>query len=645
MPGVWDKIDTGLAIIYDNYIRFQAGGGEAVRPLPVVAERGKLHVELQYEGSIQPAEDAGFETRFDDGQGQATGALRLEDLEAIAAPAEVLSIRYGSVPQLGLDKSIPQINADKVWTYTPPATFSGPTGSNALVGVIDTGVDIHHPSLWLRSRPVPVTRILRIWDQGLEVVGPEKSPDVGLLTPGTPGTYGVEYEDKHINDVLQAVVAAPPVRHKDCSGHGTHVAATAAGDGRFKFAKVGVAPRAELVIVKYFYLQKDPPKVGVTDVGPNQRFKDAVSYLRNVADLIGKPIAINYSGGSQLGAHDGLDPQDAWLSTQFEDATSAGKIFVTAAGNSAGASQHALIVFTGAGSVELDFELIDSRPPAAMKDLYTCASKDATQDMWIQFWYPNGGATVAGAFKPHGAAGFTPGPALNGGQVPGVIGGHPYALRHREDIGTGGAKRNLFEVHVGKIADTLHRAGTYTVRLTSTGAIKIHVWCYQYARDQRFKLKAAPPPAPHVTVTVNDENLIWAPGCAKNLITVAAYDAESGPLPVVWFSSRGPVPSHGVGAPPAKPDLAAPGWNIDAAKSKDITPPLVGPTQPMSGTSMATPHVAGTVALMLHKKKTLTPSQVLGLLQANALKVPPPNADETGSGRLDAKKTFDSVSP
>jgi subtilisin family serine protease len=82
---------------------------------------------------------------------------------------------------------------------------------------------------------------------------------------------------------------------------------------------------------------------------------------------------------------------------------------------------------------------------------------------------------------------------------------------------------------------------------------------------------------------------------------------------------------------------------IHAAKSKDAAPVSPGITISFSGTSMATPHVTGAVALLLQKKKTLTPSEVLAILQTNALKVPVPIAEEIGAGRLDAKKSFDNI--
>jgi hypothetical protein len=58
---------------------------------------------------------------------------------------------------------------------------------------------------------------------------------------------------------------------------------------------------------------------------------------------------------------------------------------------------------------------------------------------------------------------------------------------------------------------------------------------------------------------------------------------------------------------------------------------------------MAAPHVTGAVALMLQNAAALTPSQALAKLQANALKVPAPIADEIGGGRLDAERTFNNT--
>lgn len=57
------------------------------------------------------------------------------------------------------------------------------------------------------------------------------------------------------------------------------------------------------------------------------------------------------------------------------------------------------------------------------------------------------------------------------------------------------------------------------------------------------------------------------------------------------------------------------------------------------GTSMAAPHVVGLVALMLHKKPTLTPAQVLTALQANARPIPGVCTGGCGTGLVDAAAT------
>ena len=57
-----------------------------------------------------------------------------------------------------------------------------------------------------------------------------------------------------------------------------------------------------------------------------------------------------------------------------------------------------------------------------------------------------------------------------------------------------------------------------------------------------------------------------------------------------------------------------------------------------SGTSMATPHVSGVVALMKAANKALTPAQVKQILQATAMPLFPNNNNEMGAGLVDAEK-------
>lgn len=80
----------------------------------------------------------------------------------------------------------------------------------------------------------------------------------------------------------------------------------------------------------------------------------------------------------------------------------------------------------------------------------------------------------------------------------------------------------------------------------------------------------------------------------------------------------------------AEVDIAAPGEDI---LSLSTTGGLISRT----GTSMATPHVAGAVALMLSVHPTMTNAQMRSILGSTAVDMAPAGADAyTGAGRLDA---------
>ena len=94
---------------------------------------------------------------------------------------------------------------------------------------------------------------------------------------------------------------------------------------------------------------------------------------------------------------------------------------------------------------------------------------------------------------------------------------------------------------------------------------------------------------------------IGSPGAASKVITVGAMaDPGEGGFYLWWKSSRGPTRDGRI-----KPDVLAPGVSIAAAAKGTGNGYRVE-----SGTSMATPFVAGTVALMLQRNPSLLPNQV-----------------------------------
>ncbi len=127
-------------------------------------------------------------------------------------------------------------------------------------------------------------------------------------------------------------------------------------------------------------------------------------------------------------------------------------------------------------------------------------------------------------------------------------------------------------------------------------------------------------------------NTIYCPGDETNAITVGATDTSDVICP---FSSRGPVDLYGQRY--IKPDVSAPGIDITS------TVPVWNGTlyDSISGTSVAAPHVAGTVALMLEENPTLKPSEIKHILESTAVHLGSAGKNnDYGSGRIN---TYEAV--
>jgi serine protease len=91
-------------------------------------------------------------------------------------------------------------------------------------------------------------------------------------------------------------------------------------------------------------------------------------------------------------------------------------------------------------------------------------------------------------------------------------------------------------------------------------------------------------------------------------------------------------------------DIAAPGSSILSTLNSGATSPSTESYASYNGTSMATPHVAGVVALIQSKATTpLTPAAVEALIKANYRPFPVTPTQTIGPGILDAKKSVDAV--
>ncbi|MFF5005136.1 S8 family serine peptidase [Streptomyces phaeochromogenes] len=117
---------------------------------------------------------------------------------------------------------------------------------------------------------------------------------------------------------------------------------------------------------------------------------------------------------------------------------------------------------------------------------------------------------------------------------------------------------------------------------------------------------------------------IGSPGAADSALTVGAVDSAD---EAAYFTSAGP--RYGDNA--LKPDLSAPGVDILAARSR--LAPGSGDYTAMSGTSMATPHVAGVAALLAERHPDWTGTQLKNALMSTSKQLDA-SAYVLGAGRV-----------
>lgn len=153
-----------------------------------------------------------------------------------------------------------------------------------------------------------------------------------------------------------------------------------------------------------------------------------------------------------------------------------------------------------------------------------------------------------------------------------------------------------------------------------------------------------PPPYLH-------EDQLENPGGVSCVISVGAVDYNDA---ITYFSSVGPStwtdveqyndypydPESPTEIGLIRPDLCAPGLNINSLDYQDDYGYCL-----KEGTSMATPCVSGTIALMLSKNRELTPAQIDEILERTAVKLSEHKSNDFGSGRIDALAAVNAVEP
>ncbi|RKF24610.1 S8 family serine peptidase [Micromonospora globbae] len=128
---------------------------------------------------------------------------------------------------------------------------------------------------------------------------------------------------------------------------------------------------------------------------------------------------------------------------------------------------------------------------------------------------------------------------------------------------------------------------------------------------------------------------VGSPGAATSALTVGAVDRNDD---LADFSSRGPR----VGDNGLKPEITAPGVDIVAARAAGTTmgTPVGDAYTTASGTSMATPHVAGAAAILAQEHPDWTAGRLKDALVSTARTNPELTVFEQGGGRVDVARAL-----
>lgn len=221
-----------------------------------------------------------------------TALVPVASVEKMASDSCVLGIDAGQKARSMMDEARKMAHVDDV--HQGMSLSAAYKGKGVLIGVVDAGFDFSHPNFRDNNGNC---RIRAVWDQN------------NFMSADSEYGYGKEYE------TTEEVVAAR--RDMELSGdtHGTHVAGIAAGS--FEGAYMGVASEADIVLVS----------TNKTELG----IIDGIDYLVKYAERQGLPISINLSIGTVLGFKDGTDNFTMLIDNIMKDAK--GKILSIACGN------------------------------------------------------------------------------------------------------------------------------------------------------------------------------------------------------------------------------------------------------------------------------------------------------------------------
>jgi subtilisin family serine protease len=487
--------------------------------------------------------------------------------------------------------------------------FSGPVGRGVIIGLVDTGLDFTHEDFLVDS--LGRSRVLYLWDQTLSGPG-----------PGTVGaadfSYGVECRQEDLT-----TIGCPS---RDTDGHGTHVLGTAAGDGSGTGGApagqyAGVAPGADLIVVK------------TTQI--SAAIVDGVNYIFRRAEQLGRPAVVNVSLGNQFGPHDGTLPEEVML----DSLVGPGRIVVAAAGNDGDNGNATPPVGTSHLHAQATLSAPDSVSFTLSVPAYTPLAGAGNDYVELQLWYAASDTVSVAVIRPDGSSasiGATGAGSVTQDGAQGQI-----RLENGRGCAVALSPDNVACIELGDLnGGAAVQGGLWTIRVSSLASHSgqpAHLWL------ARGTLGSGPNNGAFAGATLGTHTtnsfLITEPATATRVLAVGAYVSRLSWVDVTGqtesylarFGNQerlGDLVSNSSPGPRRdgvlKPDITAPGKGVASSLSRFAT---VAAARTLSdgrhwineGTSMATPFVTGSVALLLERRPDLTPEDVRALLTANAL--------------------------
>ena len=413
------------------------------------------------------------------------------------------------------------------------------TGRGVIVAVVDSGIDYAHQDF---RNADGTTRILELWDQTLDTIFDREAINRALQQP----TEALRYE------------ICPSI---DNSGHGTHVAGIAAGNGRASNGRYrGVAFESELIIVKL--------GTPLADSFPRTtELMRALDYCVKKSLEYNRPIAINLSFGNSYGSHSGT----SLLETYMNDVADLGRnIIVVGSGNDGAAALHTQgQLFFGQQNGRNTNGLTSESP---IKEVQLAVS-EFEPTLNVQIWKNYVDEFDITLIAPNGTV---------IGPIQQILGSTRLRVGNTELLiyfGEPKPFQTYQEVYIEFLpVNTYVESGIWKIRLAPKRIVNgtYHMWL-----PSGGTLNAGTAflePVEETTLTI--------PSTAAKAITVGAYDARFN-QPAA-FSGRGYTRETNQ----IKPDIVAPGVEITSCA-------VGGGYETRTGTSMATPFVTGSGALLM----------------------------------------------